>query len=105
MAPEVILEEDYDTRADIYSFAYCLFEMVFGPNPLRQLPSESPYRPQRSMLGYSYHFKKKNSRHNCAQCGGRIQTALSGGCCFAGNETTSGTLLVTSSRTVTKLFS
>jgi len=37
MAPEVMKNECYTAKADIYSFALCLFEMVFGPNPFRKL--------------------------------------------------------------------
>lgn len=37
MAPEVISEANYNTKADIYSFALCLYEMTVGYNPLRDL--------------------------------------------------------------------
>lgn len=36
-APEIIREEEYGTKVDMYSFALCLYEMVFAPNPLRAL--------------------------------------------------------------------
>lgn len=37
MAPELLTEEPYNCKVDIYSFAIILYEMLYGPNPMKTL--------------------------------------------------------------------
>jgi predicted Ser/Thr protein kinase len=42
MAPEVIQGLDYDAKADVYSFAVCVFEMLTGTIPFNSLVTSDP---------------------------------------------------------------
>lgn len=91
MAPEVMSESQYDTKADIYSFALCLFEMVFGLNPLRRISGKNPF----TIISAN---RIASGTIGSTRCAGDLPPTFSRDGPYRGGEELNYTLLVKQSR-------